>query len=220
MKVSNSDYAVIIGTALAALAVWGCFGLTEHAIVAVDRFGEAGAGLAQTAARLNGKHGTISMLDEDAGAVKSLIVHGDLVARHEEQSLKIWDTRGTELFNNLDGGITDIRGTIRAATGTANAATAAIGEASKTIQAVRPILGDSDAAVNEIRKLTPDIARGVKSAADTTEHAAGAMGDVHKVADHFEQEIDNPKLRPWYIKLLPHVLQDAVQATLMRWAAR
>lgn len=90
-------YLLSLLTALCGLAAWGCFGLCGHAIAAVDKLGDAGAGLAQTAGKLNGKHGTIAMLDEDVGAGKSLIVHADLVARHEQQQLTVWDARGSEL---------------------------------------------------------------------------------------------------------------------------
>ncbi len=145
-----------VATALCGLAVWGCCGLTRHIIVAVDHLGDAGAGIAQTAAKLNGRHGTIAMMDEDAGAAKSLIIHADLAARHEQQQLTTWDARGAELFANLDNGVTDLRTTIRAATGTADAASATLAEGQHTLRAFQPLLGSSDAAVADIDALLRD----------------------------------------------------------------
>ena len=112
-----------MGAALLALTVWGFFGLNRHLIVAIDQCGDAATGIEQTTAALSGKHGTIAMVDEDAGAAKSLIVHADLVARHEQQSLNAWDTNGTVLFNNINGTVTDLRGTVNASTDLVKAAT-------------------------------------------------------------------------------------------------
>ncbi len=150
---------IAIGVTVAALlglSVWGCIGLTQHLIIAVDKFGDAGAGIAQTAAKLNGPHGTIAMMDEDAGAAKSLIVHGDLVARHEQQQLQTWDTRGDVLFTNLNGGVTDLRTSLNAVTGTANAATGTLNEGQRTLAAFQPLLGHSDATVADMDALLKD----------------------------------------------------------------
>lgn len=215
----------ITATALLGVAVWGCCGLTKHIIMAVDRFGDAGAGLAQTAAKLNGKHGTIAMLDEDAGAAKSLIIHADLVARHEQQSLNTWDQRTTELFNNVNGGITDLRGTVNAATGTANAATGLLSESTNTVRILNDprkglpaTLDNANGAVTDLRKLTPELQRTALASANTMEHVNGIAGDGHKVADHYEQIIDNPKKYPWYIRMLPETVRVAVEAALDKWA--
>lgn len=151
LGVASSALAALLG-----LAVWGCFGLTQHIIVAVDKFGDAGAGLAQTTARLNGRHGTLAMMDEDVGAAKSLIVHADLAARHEQQQLTTWDIRGAVLFSNLNGGVSDLRTTINAATGTANAASEALDEGKRTLIAFQPLLGHSDAAVADMDAFLKD----------------------------------------------------------------
>lgn len=50
------------------------------------------------------KNGTIAEVDKTILGVKSLIVHTDLVARHEDQQLTTWDDRGTTLFANVNGG--------------------------------------------------------------------------------------------------------------------
>lgn len=103
-----------MATVLSVYGVRGARTLTTHVCVAVDHLGDAGLGLKETADHLNAKHGTIAMLDEDAGAAKSLIIHADLVARHEEQSMTTWDADATQLFANLNGGVTDLRATVKA----------------------------------------------------------------------------------------------------------
>jgi hypothetical protein len=147
--------AVVIA-ALLGLSVWGCLGLTHHIIVAVDKFGDAGSGLSETTAKLNGPHGTITMMDEDVGAAKSLIIHADLAARHEQQQLTTWDARGATLFSNLDGGVTDLRTTVNAAAQTANAATATLSEGQRTLAALQPVLGQSSATVADFDALLKD----------------------------------------------------------------
>jgi hypothetical protein len=214
---------IAIGVTVAALlglSVWGCIGLTNHIIMAVDKFGDAGAGIAQTTAKLNGPHGTIAMMDEDAGAAKSLIIHADLAARHEQQQLTTWDTRGAVLFSNLNGGVTDLRTTINAATGTANAATATLGEGQRTLAAARPVLDEAAATVKDVHAVVPEVARTAKGTADTMENTAGITKDGRMVADHYTDAILNPKTRPWYIKMLPTAFQDLVQAALTKYAVK
>jgi hypothetical protein len=162
MRILHTAIGVTIA-ALLGLSVWGCIGLTNHIIVAVDKFGaastsfaDAGAGIAQTTAKLNGPHGTIAMMDEDAGAAKSLIVHADLAARHEQQQLTTWDARGDVLFTNINGGVTDLRTTITAATGTANEATVTLNEAERTLAAFQPVLDHSDATIADVDALFKD----------------------------------------------------------------
>lgn len=219
---------IVVGVTIAALlglAVWGCFGLTRHLIVAVDKFGDAGAGLAETTAKLNGKHGTIAMADEDVGAVKSLIIHADLVARHEQQSLATWDADGTLLFTNLNGGVTDLRGTINAATKTTDAATeltqaltADAKTADTTIAAAQPVLIDIDGAARDLRAITPEVKRTATATADTMGHVDGIAADGQAVADHYTQIIINPKKSPWYIQMLPSAIRVAIEAALDKWS--
>jgi methyl-accepting chemotaxis protein len=182
--------AILIG-ALAALAAWGCIGLTRHAIVAIDRVGEAGAGFNQTLAKVNGRHGTIAMLDEDIGAAKSMIIHADLVARHEQQQLSTWDDRGAQLFSNINGGVTDLRKTIQQTGDAADSFgdTADAGarlvedlrrEVNDTKHGLGPILENANGAVTDARSLTPDTQRIVKASAGTMEHVEGISGDIQK----------------------------------------
>jgi len=174
-------YALAITTALAALAVWGCCGLMRHVIVAVDKFGDAGAGLAQTTAHLNAPHGTIAMIDEDAGASKSLIIHADLVARHEQQQLNTWDERGTALFDNANGAVTDLRATINAGTKTEDAAT--------------ETLTQTTATVADLRTMLPDLKRAMDNTADLTQHTDGIAKNVEATTGDLQAKL-HPILNP------------------------
>jgi len=206
--------AGVVIAALLGVAVWGCFGIAHHLIVAVDRFGDAGAGLAETTAKLNGRHGTIAMADEDVGAVKSLIVHADLAARHEQQQMTTWDTRGAILFANLNGGVSDLRGTVRkstdavsevqetarAATGLLNTANTALDQLNDDKDGLSPVMrtylntgNDLDALLK--RKAVSDI---LDHAAGITLSADGILADGKRVADKASADYLTPK--PWYIK--------------------
>lgn len=196
-------YGAAVLTVALGLAAWGCAGLTRHAIVAVDQVGDAAKGISQTAALLNGKHGTIAMANEDVGAAKSLIVHGDLVARHEQQQLTTWDVRGTELFNNVNGAVTDLRGTVTASTGL-------VQEATKTAQTLNDPKTGIGVTLAETNKTIPEIHRTATAAANTLENTAQVTKDGAKVADHLEQTIDHPKKSPWYIRWLPQSVQTAI----------
>ena len=226
MRRAVTIYALTLATALAALTVWGCCGFVRHAIVAVDKLGDAGAGFAQTAARLNDpQKGTIKMLDEDVGATKSLIVHADLITRHEQQSLDTWDRDGAALFANANGAITDLRGSAKAATGTLNAATGTLNASQQIIAAMAPIETNANGAITDLRALTPELQRTATASANMMEHTDNTMmhvegitGDGQKVADHYEQIIDNPKKSPWYIQMLPSTIRVAVEAALDKWA--
>ena len=217
---------VCTATALLGLAVWGCCGLTAHIIIAVDHLGDAGTGLAQTAAKLNGKHGTIAMLNEDVGASKSLIIHADLVARHEHQSLSTWDQRGSALFNNVDGAVTDLRGTFNATAGTATAATELIAESTDTVRILNDprkglpaTLNNANGVANDLRALTPELQRTATASANTMEHVNGIAADGQKVATHYEQIIDNSKKYPWYLRMLPSIVRVAIEAGIDKWAS-
>jgi hypothetical protein len=186
--------AIVIG-----LSVWGCIGLTKHAIVALDAFGVASDGVTQTAAKLNGQRGTIAMADEDIGAVKSLVIHADLVARHEQQQLVTWDDRGTVLFNNLNGTVTDLRATLNATAGTSRQATTDLAIANDAIANLRDVLAESGSTVKDLHAILPDVAATAKTTAATMIHVESIAargeniaGSVDKMAAHTEKQVDAP----------------------------
>jgi len=212
-----------IPAALLGLAVWGCFGLTHHAIVAIDKIGDAGVQLGRAgdtmtaaAARINGKHGTIAMLDEDLGATKSLIVHADLVARHEQQQLSKWDARGAELYANVNGSVTDLRSTITKAGATEDAATRFVdtlrAAAADKTNGLGAVLANVNGGVADVRSMAGDGRRITKATAGAMEHVEAITADGHKVADHYEKAIDTKS--PWYMRVLPGWLQEAAKVAV------
>ena len=203
MRKAITIYAVILVTALSGLAAWGCCGIARHLIVAMDKLGDAGAGFAQTAAQLNDpRKGTIKMLNEDVGATKSLIVHADLVTRHEQQQLDTWDARGAQLFSNANGAITDLRGTINASTGaiadlrtTITASTGTLNETTATLRAAGPAITDLDGLIRSFAATAPDVQRAVKGIADTSQQTA-AIGTNLNATTHDLQVALHPILNP------------------------
>lgn len=180
-----TGYLLTITTALLGLTVWGCFGLTNHIITAVDKLGAAGVGLELTADKLNGPHGTVAMLDEDVGAAKSLIVHADLTARHEQQQLTTWDARGAVLFDNLDGTVNDLRGTIKAITRTSDAATTTLDETQNTVAALNPLLAGSTKTITDLDTLVAD-----PSIVRTLDHVQSMTASGDKIAADAAFETD------------------------------
>lgn len=192
----------VLGVTLASLlaaGVWGCLGVTRHLIVALDKWGDAavqlgraGDGASLIEQRIGAKHGTVAMLDEDIGAAKSLIVHGDMVARHEQQQLTTWDQRGAELYANINGGVSDLRDTIRtgkdavsAVQGTANAGSDLLYEAAASFRqmndphtGIAATLGNVNGGIADARKLVPEVARGITAGANTAQHIDGISGDM------------------------------------------
>jgi hypothetical protein len=220
----DAFFAMVL-TALLGVTVWGCFGMARHIIVAVDKLGDAGAGLAQTAAKLNGPHGTIAMTDEDVGAAKSLIIHADLAARHEQQQLTTWDARGAVLFANLNGGVTDLRATVNALTQTANAATGsaqaaagALAGVERTVAAAQPLLSHSDAVVVDLDRRVND-PRVDALLADMHSEMVSAnaiTADARRVADDATAKYFKPL--PWYRKALPYLTTGAkIAAYALPW---
>jgi hypothetical protein len=70
--------------------------------------GDAGTSTAHAAkdvdaavVRLNAPGGTLTMADEDLGAAKSLVIHADLVARHDQQQVGKLDGQEQALFTDL-----------------------------------------------------------------------------------------------------------------------
>lgn len=210
-----------------ALSVWGGFGVTLHLIQAVDAVRDAALGAAQAEARISGPHGTLTMADEDLGAMKSVIVHADLVARHEQQSLTTFDARASQLYsrvlavaNQTDATLASAQDAVGRIGRTADAASSTLAAGTLTLQSFQPVVSHADASLTQFDALYPDISRFAASAAVTSEQAAQISTDTRKVADHVERAIDNPKKKPWYIRILPHAIQDGVQALLERWAVQ
>jgi hypothetical protein len=187
------------------LAVWGCWGAWHHFIVAAD-------GITSTLAKVSGNNGTIAMADEDIGAMKSLIVHADLVARHEQQQLSTYDAYGAQLladFHTLAGksgtAIDTIAGTANAAIGTLGQATATLEEGQRTIASAQPLLAQLTANGASLQATTDTLNDTLKrkavgemldNLAGVTSHGNAIAGDFQQVADKARADFLRPI--PWW----------------------
>lgn len=153
-----------------------------------------------TLAKINGPRGTIAMANEDVGALKSLIVHADLVARHEQQQLGTIDGYARNLDADLSGLAAHSNRTLDsldrvsvALTGAANAASQTLHGASLTlstmndsIAATQPLIRDSDGLVKQYSLAAPavvDTARNVQSmTADGARITKDAADEADKLA--------------------------------------
>lgn len=190
-----------------ALTVWGCFGITSHAIVALDRIGDAATSLTVATAKLNSRTGTLSMLNEDLGAAKSAIVHADLIARHEQQQLTTLDQQERTLFADLHETTRALHGSLDAATQAAQDASAAVKTMNDTIGKAQPLLEASTATVRHADALVSDPAtQGLPARIytlaghldGTLGHVEGITADSQRIADDLTRKYFTPT--PWWKK--------------------
>jgi hypothetical protein len=147
------------------------------------------------------KNGTIAELDKTILGVKSLVVHTDLVARHEQQQLTTWDTYGEMLFNNVNGVVSDVRGTVKQATLTLAEAQKAIAEVETVPAHLNPVADNLAKALVPV----PSTLQGLSSV--SAEMAAyihgpltGLTGNLSELADTTnttEGHIDKKYFAPW-----------------------
>jgi hypothetical protein len=190
---------LILASVLAFYSVRGTRILTTHVCIAVDRFADAGTSIKQTADHLNAKHGTIAMLDEDAGATKSLIIHADLVARHEQQSMTTWDADASTLFGNVNGGVTNLRGTINATTTALNGVPPVLTATTAAVKSMNAAAGHLDVLISD-----PHIAGTVAH----VDAAAGNVEDMSADAKAKVRSILHPKFWTQVISVTERVAVD------------
>jgi len=192
--VTAGSVAAVAYRACAALEQWGGAGTsTRQAAIRLDA----------ALARLNAPHGTIAMADEDLGAIKSLVVHGDLVARHEQQQLGKIDGYAAEIVSELRAATTSVTLAATAGKESAQAATLAIGTANVAIAGVVPLEGQlvqtAKDADQSLVSLTPPVRALLASSGDVTANAAAILADGKRISDKAAFDYLNPK--PWYAKL-------------------
>lgn len=204
-------YAVLL--AALGLCGWGLSGLTRHAIIALDKWGNAAQGISETTAKLNGKYGTIAETDKLLMALKSTTVHADMVIAHEDRQLKSYDKVSQDILRDVDELARRGSETLAASTQAAQEATETIKTANRTIEAAQPLLEASTHTVNgvDLRIRDPKLDAILTHVESTTGHIDGVSGNFEKVTTHFEQKIDAPAKGKWYVRLLPQTLQAAWQ---------
>jgi hypothetical protein len=192
---------------LGCLAVWGCFGVTQHLIMALDQWGAAGAQLAQAGQILNRpKWGTLAQVDSVLLNSRLTLDATNKILIHEGHSLDHYDAVADQLGGDIHSLSLHLAGTADALSDTARTASATVASANLALQTARPLiealatttqssgktLNDLDARIADPRvDALMDHLRGVASSTD------GIMGDFRQVADKETKEFLKPT--KWYM---------------------
>jgi len=176
--------ALVIGLCLIA---FGGF-LTWRISKSLSGLDASIAQVTATARRVNGDAGTITMLNKDLGATKSLIVHADLVARHEQQQLGVLDAQERQIAADVHQTMTNLSGAASALAGTAHSASATIQTAQTTIQGLQPVLVSANAAVAKLGGSADSVTRFMQSRelAATLSNVRGTTANLDASTRDFE----------------------------------
>ena len=135
--------AIAVGVmTLAALTVWGSFGLNHAAIVALDKWGNVAP--TATLDRINKsldtintpKSGTLSMLDDTILQGRLTFDATNKVLLHEQTQLGTIDGYASQISTDIHGVSTSLRGAADAGRDSAQAATGTLTAATRAIQTV------------------------------------------------------------------------------------
>lgn len=206
----------LVPIALLILSAWGFFGLTRHAIVAIDNWGNAGAAIASdgnafaaTLANVNrpckgmsgpDACGTLAQINKTVVKVGDAIVTTQLQERDAAPHLIVAMDALNDSAHRLGGTADALTAMAVATTGSADTLTATLGDAGATIRDARPLLAsftESGDALNALlkRKAITDL---TDNLAGVTGHLNGITGDLQKVAD--KTTADYLKPVPWYMQ--------------------
>jgi|GEM_PF-3395717 len=206
--------ALVIATlATLGLGAWGCFGLTKHLIVTLDKWGEAAPqaksidGLVTKASALiDGGTKTLANVNRPckgpagpdacgtlAQINKVAIDTGNAVITTQMQVRAVTPLMAAAAIS-LQTASAHINSTADAATGLLNTATG-------SIAAAQPLLQSSTRTVDSLnaRITDPHIDALMLHLDGVTASADGILGDGRKVADKATNDYMTPK--PWYLKL-------------------
>jgi hypothetical protein len=157
--------------------------------------------LNKTLVMLNGPTGTIAEVNKLLLALKSTTVHIDLAARHEDQQLTVLDAQERQLFADTHGTLGELKNTATALTGTAQAATATLGEGQKTIRAAQPLLASFTESGDNLNVLLKRqaITQFVDNLGPLSQNLVaitGVSSDMLTTADQVERKATNSYLHP------------------------
>jgi hypothetical protein len=124
----------IVSAALLSLTVWGGIGLTNHIIIAVDRWGNAAPDLKPTLDAISGPRGTLHEVNKAAVKIGDAIVQTQLVERATTPHVTAAMDQFGMAAQHLSGTADSLKGTADALTGTAKAATVTLTAATGAIQ--------------------------------------------------------------------------------------
>ena len=195
---------------LAALCIWGCFGLCQHIIVAVDRWGAAAPDAGKIDAVLDHVNrpckgasgpdacGTLAQINKTAIDAGDAIVRTQLIERAAQPHIISAMDEFGQTAKHLSSTADSLKGTADALTGTAQGATATLAEGQRTIKAVQPLLSQLTANGASLQATTDTLNDVLKRQAigKLLDNAAGISGDFRTIADKATADFIRPV--PWW----------------------
>ena len=203
--------AIAVGAvALTAITVYGCFGLTRHIIIAVDRWGAAAPGAGETDAVLDHINrpckgasgpdacGTLAQINKTAIDAGDAIVRTQLIERSTQPHIISAMDEFGQTAKHLSSTADSLKGTADALTGTAQGATDTLTEGKRTIAAVQPLLAQLTANSASLQTTTDTLNDVLKRQAigKLLDNAAGISGDFRTIADKATADFIRPV--PWW----------------------
>jgi ABC-type transporter Mla subunit MlaD len=196
---------------LAALTVWGCFGLNHAAIIALDKWGNAAPDLKPTLDAISGPRGTLHEVNKAAVKIGDAIVQTQLV----ERAMTPHITAAMDQFGaaavHLSGAADSLKGTADTAAGTFAAATGAIQTltidaqtANDLLVQLKPLIASYTATGNDL-DITIKTANGIMASQNVTIMLANGA-QFTTTAVQLEQKLAQCTLHP----TLPCVLKSDI----------
>ena len=149
--------------------------------------------------RISGQDGTLAELDKSILAAKSVLVHIDLVAAHEDRQIPRYDAYAQQTVSDIHGMTQAFTGTANAATETAHSASSTFQAASDALKPVPALLASGTDAENSFNVLLKR--KALADAIDNVDRITGTSEDMLMVADQVERKATasylHPSKNPW-----------------------
>ena len=152
--------------------------------------------------------GTLADVNTTLRTIRGTVGTIEKAGRHYDQQLTKYDTQEAQLFK-------EIHSTAIAATDSLSTAAETMRVGGRVIGGVEPLLTQGVVTLQDVDKQVnnPAIPATFNNIQAITKESAGIMVDTHKMTAHLEQHIDAPPAKkPWLVRHLPMVIQDAWQA--------
>jgi hypothetical protein len=179
-----------------------------HVTAAVDKWGDTGQKLGQAADGLNATLSIVNRPCATKGPDGKLLPDGPIcqldTAVHDlrkittvaQDQVKQTGALIAATTRGMDGATADLHTAAGALTTAANAGTETLVQARDTLredgEGLKGSLTALQGEIEGLQALTPPATKALTVLADTAEHLDGVAEDMHKVSDHFEQQIDHP----------------------------
>ena len=195
----------IASAALLGLAVWGCFGLNHHLIVALDKWGNAAPDLKPTLEAISGPRGTLHEVNKAAVKIGDAIVQTQLVERattpHVTTAMDQFGAAAVHLSGTADA----LSKTASAGAQTLNALTVDEIALKQPIESANYVILKAGNSVDDFDALLKR-----KAIGDVLDNLAGATGQGNAILGDFRQVAD--KARADYLKPVPWYMQPIHRA--------